>query len=69
MFIKGDQAMQRTRKLMSGPASRIAQVSQQTIRNWADHAGLRHEITSGGYRLFDPDDLDAFIELRRQKDR
>ena len=40
-------------------------VNKKTLRAWADRGFIEHVRTPTGYRLFDPEVLDAFAESLR----
>ena len=54
----------KTRWLSLGNASRLLDVSQATLRQWADGGYLQAYRTVGGHRRFLRDHVEAFIEGR-----
>ena len=49
---------------ISEAAARLG-VNKKTLRAWADKGHLEHLRTPTGYRLFDPEVLEAFTESLR----
>jgi len=50
--------------LTSGDAARVAGVSVDSIRNWADNGRLPSIRTAGGVRLFTRQDLERVVQER-----
>ena len=48
-----------------GEASRIVEVNEATLRQWADRGAIRVYRTPGGHRRFSLDDLHAVMESER----
>ena len=55
--------------VLSGEASRLAEVSQQTIRTWAREGRLKAFTTAGGVLLFDRQEVERVALTRRRKQR
>ena len=49
-------------------ASKIAQVSPQTVRTWADQGKLNVIRTAGGMRLFKRSEVEALAQKRKTEE-
>ena len=55
--------------LTIGEAARRLGVHISTLRRWADNGDIPYSLTPGGHRRFDPAEVAAFLEQRRQSRR
>jgi excisionase family DNA binding protein len=60
------QFTDKTRWLSLGDARRLLQVTEVTLRQWADNGHLRVYRTPGGHRRFLRDDVDALTDRTEQ---
>lgn len=50
--------------LQTSDVARLAGVSAETVRLWANIGKLRPVVTAGGRRIFDRADVDRFLAAR-----